>query len=269
MKSGLPLALLACIFASACTPALAQDWARAKLEKSPRHSEWVTVKNGSREVKCFVSYPENKNKATAVLVIHEIFGLSDWVRLVADDLAAEGFIAIAPDLLSGLGPNKAGTADFGGDDGARKAVSQLAPEQVTADLKAVADHLSKIPAGNGKFAVAGFCWGGSQTFRFATNCGAMKASHVFYGSGPVLEEELSRIKSPIYGYYAQNDARVNATLDKTSQSMKKLNKAYDPEVYPGAGHGFMRAGQAPDASQSNKAAREAAWERLTKALKGL
>jgi len=252
-----------------CTPAMAQEWAKQRLEKSPRHSEWVTIKNGDRAVKAFIAYPEKKEKATAVLLIHEIFGLTDWVRLTADQLAAHGFIAVAPDLLSGMGPNKAGTLDFGGDDGARKAVSQLPPDQVTTDLVAVKRYLSTVPAANGKIAVAGFCWGGSQTFRFATNCGDLKEAHVFYGSAPTSEEELAKISAPVYGYYAENDARIGATLEGTASMMKKLNKIYEPKTYSGAGHGFMRAGEAPDANDANKAARAAAWERLTRHLRAL
>src|SRR5919198_18428 len=96
--------------------ATAQDWAKARLEKSPRHLEWVKVRHGDREVNCFIAYPEVKDKATAMVVIHEIFGLSDWVRGVADQLAEAGYIAIAPDLLSGMGPNGGGTSALGGSD---------------------------------------------------------------------------------------------------------------------------------------------------------
>ncbi len=147
----------------------AQDWEKARLEKSPRHLEWVKIKQGNREVNCFIAYPEVKDKATAVIVIHEIFGLTDWVRGVADQMAEAGYITITPDLLSGTAPGGGGTSELGGGDGVRKAISSLSPEQITADLKAVTDYLAKLPAGNGKVVVGGFCWGGSQTFRFATN----------------------------------------------------------------------------------------------------
>src|SRR5882672_8874672 len=146
----------------------AQDWAKARLEKSPRHQEFVKVKHGEREVQAFIVYPEVKDKATAVIVIHEIFGLTDWVRSVADQLAEAGYIAIAPDLLSGMGPKKGGTADFGGEE-VRRAIMTLPADQVTADLNACVEYVSKLPAANGKVAVAGFCWGGGQSFRFATN----------------------------------------------------------------------------------------------------
>ncbi|MSR65181.1 MAG: hypothetical protein EXS18_05305 [Verrucomicrobiae bacterium] len=128
------------------TTAPAQDWAKAKLEKSPRHQEWVKVTHDKRDLSCFIVYPEVKDKATAVVLIHEIFGLTDWVRSVADELAAHGYIAIAPDLLSGMGPKGGDSSSFDGTDAARKAVSELPPDQVTADLNAVAAYVAKLHA---------------------------------------------------------------------------------------------------------------------------
>ena len=247
--------------------ALAQEWAKARLEKSPRHLEWVKVKQGQREVNCFVAYPEVKEKATVVVVIHEIFGLTDWVRGVADQLAAAGYIAIAPDLLSGAAPGGGGTAELGSGDAVRKAVSMLAPDQVTADLKAVTDYVVGLPAANGKVVVGEFCWGGGQSFRFATNDKKISAAFPFYGSGPEEESAMARIGGPVYGFYAGNDERVNATLLKSTELMKKARKVYEPVTYEGAGHGFMRAGEAPDASAGNKKAREDAWKRWLEILK--
>jgi carboxymethylenebutenolidase len=260
---------LACAAVLAASSAPAQDWAKSRLEKSPRHLEWVKVKNGSREVNCFLAYPEVKDKATAVIVIHEIFGLTDWVRGVADQLAEAGYIAIAPDLLSGTAPGGGGTAELGGADAVRKAISSLASDQITADLNAVAAYVAKLPAANGKLAVGGFCWGGSQTFRFATNNKKVKAACVFYGTGPEREQDIARIKCPVYGFYGGNDARVTSTVSKSAELMKKAGKTYDPVTYEGAGHGFMRAGEAPDASAENKKARDDGWERWKDLLKKL
>ncbi len=245
----------------------AQDWAKARLEKSPRHLEWVKVKHGNREVNCFIAYPEVKDKATAVIVIHEIFGLSDWVRGMADQLAEAGYIAIAPDLLSGMGPDGGGTSAFPGRDETTKAVSSLPRDQVTADLNAVADYVAKLPACDGKVVVTGFCWGGGQTFRFATNNKNIRAAFAFYGTGPDAEEDIARINCPIYGFYGGNDERVNATIPKSTELMKKAGKRYEPAIYEGAGHGFMRAGEAPDANEANKKARAEAWKRLTDLIK--
>jgi carboxymethylenebutenolidase len=249
--------------------AMGQDWARARLEKTPRHLEWVKVRHGSRDVNCFIAYPEVKEKATAVVVIHEIFGLSDWVRGVTDQLAEAGYIAIAPDLLSGSAPGGGGTAELGGGDAVRKAISSLPPDQITADLNAVLEHVAKLPACNGKVAVAGFCWGGAQSFRFATNSRKVKAAFAFYGTGPEKAADIARISAPVYGFYGENDQRVNATIPTSKDLMSKAGKRYEPVTYEGAGHGFMRAGEAPDASEANRKARLDAWTRWKDLLKKL
>ncbi|HLJ91642.1 MAG TPA: dienelactone hydrolase family protein [Gemmataceae bacterium] len=246
--------------------AYAQDWAKSRLEKSPRHGEWVKIPQGKRNVESFLVFPEVKDKATAVVVIHEIFGLTDWVRNVADQLAEAGYIAITPDLLSGMGPKGGGTSDFG-SQAVGRAIRDLPPEQVTADLNAVVDYVTKLPACNGKVTVAGFCWGGGQAFRFATNNPKLKAAFVFYGSGPEQAAEAARIQCPVYGFYGGNDARINATIPNTITLMKKAGKTYEPVTYEGAGHGFMRAGEAPDASAANKKARDEAWVRWKGLLK--
>ncbi|HMP82341.1 MAG TPA: dienelactone hydrolase family protein [Verrucomicrobiota bacterium] len=249
------------------TTSIAQDWAKERLEKSPRHLEWVKVKHGDREVNCFIAYPEVKDKATAVVVIHEIFGLTDWVRGVADQLAEAGYIAIAPDLLSGAAPGGGGTKELGSGDAVRGAIRSLPPEQITADLNAVVQYVTNLPACNGKAAVGGFCWGGTETFRFATNNKDIKAGFVFYGSGTDKENEIARIQCPIYGFYGGNDARVNATIPKSTDLMKAAGKTYESVTYDGAGHGFMRAGEAPDANEANKKAREEGWQRWKDLLK--
>ena len=260
--------LLALIMIAACAAvtASAQDWAKTKLEKSPRHGEWVKLKHGDREVNCFITYPEVKDKATAVIVIHEIYGLTDWARSVTDELAEAGYIAIAPDLLWGSVTN-GGTDELiksGGNVG--RAIQALPPEQITADLNAVADYVAKLPACNGKVVVSGFCWGGGQSFRFATDNQNIKAALVFYGTPPGKEEEFARIHCPVYGFYAGNDARVTATVPKATEQMKAAGKTYEPVTYDGAGHGFMRAGEAPDANDANKKARDDSWKRWKELL---
>ncbi len=259
-------AVLAALLVLLVLPASAQDWAKPRLEKSSRHQEWVGVKNGDRTVESFIVYPEVKNKATAVLVIHEIFGLTDWVRGVADQLAEAGYIAIAPDLLSGMGPNGGRTVDIPADR-VGEVIRKLPPEQITADLNAVADYVVKLPAANGKLAVAGFCWGGGQTFRFATNRPDLAAALVFYGTGPDKKEDVARIKAKVYGFYGGNDARVNATIPTSEALMKESGKSYEPVTYEGAGHGFMRSGEQPDPQEANKKARDAGWLRVREILK--
>lgn len=255
------------LVALACSAASAQDFAKARLEKSPRHQEWVTIKHGERTVHAFVVFPEVKNKVPAIIVIHENRGLTDWVRSVADQVAEAGYIAIAPDLLSGMAPQGGKTSDFADSDAAREAISNLPPEQVTADLNAVADYAARLPAANGKIAVAGFCWGGRQSFRFATNRANLSAAFVFYGNGPDNKDEVARIQCPVYGFYGGNDARVNATIPPTAELMKAAGKKFEPVTYEGAGHGFMRAGEEPEAAAENKKAREEAWSRWKDLLK--
>lgn len=257
---------------AASAPAPATNWAKEAVDRSPRHREWVNVKAGDRTVSAFVVYPEVKGKATSVVVIHEIFGMNDWVQMEADELAAAGYIAIAPALLSGMGPKGGGTGDFADNTAIGKAIRDLPPDQITSDLNAVADYVAKLPAANGKVAVAGFCWGGGQSFRFATNRPSLAAAFVFYGPGPDSPDAIAKIKAPVYGFYAGNDARIGATVPKTQELMKAAGKTYDIVTYEGAGHGFMRAGDAPpppagadektkEAYAGNKKARDAAWVR--------
>ena len=245
-------------------PLNAQDWARARLDASPRHHEYVPLKHGSRTVQAFVVYPEIKDKAPVVILIHEIYGLSDWAKEMADELAGQGFIVIAPDLLSGFGPGGGGSSEFSGQDATVKAVFKLDPAVVTADLDAAADYGKHLPAANGKLAVAGFCWGGGKSFDFATHRKDLSAAFVFYGPGPA---DVSAITAPVYGFYGENDARVGATVPATTTAMKAAGKAYEPITYDGAGHGFMRAGEDPnDKVPGNKTARDQGFARLVKLL---
>jgi carboxymethylenebutenolidase len=277
-----PAAVLAAVAMTSFVSASAQDWAKAGLEKSSRHREYVEIKHGGRTVNTLVVYPEVAGKAPVVVLIHEIFGLSDWMKLEADELAAKGYIVLAPDLLSGLGPvagatsapmgamdhahmdmpapggayTKAmpgGTDAFPGQDAVVKAVSSLDPAQVIADLDAVSDYAEKLPASNGKLAVGGFCWGGGKTFAFATHRQDIQVALVFYGPPPPAAA-MAAIKAPVYGFYAGLDARIGAMVPQTILDMKAAGKTYEPVTYDGAGHGFMRAGQAPDATEGNKKA---------------
>ena len=261
----LKLLALLLLLPSAYNTLHAQDWAKAALDKSPRHREYVSVKHGDRTVQTFVVYPEVSHKAPVVILIHEIFGLSDWAKEMADDLAAQGYIVVTPDLLSGFGPKGGGSSEFTSVDDTTKAVSGLNPEGVTADLDAVADYAKKIPAANGKIFVTGFCWGGGKSFLFATHRHDLSAAFVFYGPGP---SDVSGTTAPVYGFYAGNDARIGATLPATVAAMKAAGKKFEPVTYDGAGHGFMRAGVDPsNTNPANKKAREEAFARMLKLLK--
>ncbi len=269
-----PLACVAFLLLSFCL-ASAQDWAKAALDKSPRHREYVPVTHDGRTVNTFVVYPESSGKAPVVVLIHEIFGLSDWMKLQADELAAKGYIVVAPDLVSGVGPGGDGKTGGGTDalfattnstDPVVKAVTSLDPAQVTADLDAVADYGKKLPSANGKLAVAGFCWGGGKSFLFATHRGDLSAAFVFYGPPPP-QTAMASIQAPVYGFYGENDARIGATIPQAIADMKTSGKFFEPVTYAGAGHGFMRAGQAPDAKPGDKQAFNEGFARLVKELK--
>lgn len=245
----------------------AQDWARKAVDQSPRTRGWVTVKHGGRSVESVVAYPQSRDKAPAIVVIHEIFGMTDWVENVADEFADAGYIAIAPDLLSGMAPGGGRTKDFpasaGGGFGGPigQAIGKLPPDQITADLNAAADYCKSLPACNGKVCVVGFSWGGSQAFHFATNRRDLSAAFVFYGGGPA-PEAMAAIQAPVYGFYAGNDARINGTLPQTQEQMKAAGKFYEIATYEGAAHGFMRSGAQPNATEADRKARDAAWIKL-------
>ncbi len=243
------------------TNAFPQNDPVERLNQSPRHHEWVDIQQGDRIIHTFVVYPQVSEDVPAVILIHENRGLTEWVRGLADQVAEAGYIAVAPDLLSGQAPGGGKTADFANSNAARDALYQLPPDQVTGDLKAVASYAQEMSAANGKLAVAGFCWGGSQTFRFATNYDEIDAAFVFYGTAPEKEAELKHISAPVYGFYGENDNRVTSTVKATEQKMDEAGKNYYPEVYDEAGHGFMRSGENAPEDNPNRQARDAAWER--------
>lgn len=245
-----------------------------RLEQSTRHHEWIDipvtdlaedlayVPEEGRSVKSFVVYPERSDNAPVVITIHENRGLTDWVRSFADQLAAEGYLVIAPDLLSDFSANFDETADFANQDDARTALYALNQEQITLDLLAVQEYASALGGGDGTVSMAGFCWGGAQTFRFATNTTGLTGAYVFYGSSPSEASEYARISVPVYGFYAENDQRINSQLPATMDFANAAGLIFEMEMYPGSGHAFMRLGEESGASEANVAARDAAWKRL-------
>jgi carboxymethylenebutenolidase len=231
--------------------------AAARLASSTRHGEWVTVRNGASDsVRAWVVFPERSTKAPVVVVVHEIFGLQDWVRGVADQLAADGFIAIAPDLLTGMDSGWNGTASD--PNKARAVIGSLDPTLAQQRITAVANYGMGLPAAVRKYGVVGYCWGGSTSFAHAAFAPELGASVVYYGSAPA-PERLASVRAPVLGLYGGNDARINATLPRTDSAMKALGKTYVPIVYEGAGHGFLR--QQSDTSGANMRATREAWPR--------
>ncbi len=237
------------------------ETAAEALEQSPRHGEYVNVEFPDHDfsLNTWVVYPERPTRAPVIIVIHEIFGLTDWIRAIADDLASEGYLAIAPDFISGLGPGGGGTESFESQDDVIRTIRDLTPDEVIARLNTVRDYALTIPAATEHIATIGFCWGGTMSFYYATAQPDMHAAVVFYGTSPDTEH-LSKIETPVLGLYAEDDARVNVTIEPARDEMNRLGKTFEYYIYPGAGHGFVRQQGGRDGA--NLSAAEQAWEQM-------
>src|SRR5688572_29053878 len=235
-------------------PAGATDVA-TRLAASTRHAEWAMVRVGNDDsVRAWVVYPERRTNAPVVIVVHEIFGLSTWIRGVADQLAADGFIAVAPDFLTGH------TGAFHPDslpvDSARALIRRLDADQIQRRIDATARWAMALPAATPRYGIVGFCWGGSVVFNHAVHSPALGAGVAYYGAAPE-PGRLTTIRAPVLGLYGENDARVNATIAPTDSAMRVMGKTYQAQIFPGAGHGFLR--QQDAASGANLEATRRAW----------
>lgn len=241
--------------AQALLPASAET-ARDRLNGSPRHGEWVSVPApGGDSVESWIVYPERADTAPVVVVIHEIYGLTDWIRAVADQLADSGFIAVAPDLLSGKGPG-GGRTDSVDRDGAVALIRALDDDEVHRRLSAVAEWAMALPAARETYGVVGFCWGGRTSFAHAARATDLGAAVVYYGTSPEADA-LPAVEAPVLGLYGADDARVNATVPPAEERMAELGKAFEAHTFAGAGHGFLRAQEAREGRNRNAAAQ--AW----------
>lgn len=255
------LALTACVSAP---PAVVDEHAghapgatdaSTQLTSSPRHGEWVTVSTGPGDsVRAWVVYPERTTKAPVVIVVHEIFGLSPWIRSVADQLAADGFVAVAPDFLTMK--NVPGSPENPDGQAARAAIQTLNMDDVHRQISAVAQYAMRLPAAVPRYGIVGYCWGGSVSFEHAVRSPGLGASVVYYGTSP-QPARLASVRAPVLGLYGSDDARVNATVPAADSAMKALGKTYRPIFYEGAGHGFLR--QQDGREGKNLAAARAAW----------
>jgi carboxymethylenebutenolidase len=240
-----------------------------RLEQSPRHHEWMDVfAQSGRKIRSYVVYPEVDKPVMSVVVIHENRGLDAWARSLADQLAEAGYVAIAPDLLTGKGPEGGGTDSFKDTDSARAAIYALGDEEVRESLDIIVKTVRDLPATTDRVVVVGFCWGGGKAFDYAAHGADLSGVCVFYGAAP-KQEVLEQIKVPVYGFYGGNDFRITGEVPKLRDAMKQLGKQYEPVIYEGAGHGFLRAGDEPGAKEADRRARDAAWERLLTLLKQL
>lgn len=231
------------------------DGAKDRLAKSPRHGEWVDIKAPTGPINSFVVYPERSSRAPVVIVVHDIGGMSDWARAIGDQLAKEGFIAIVPDLLSGKGPNGGGTASLGDQVG--QTIRTLTADDLRTRLDAVMAYGKSLPSSNGRTATIGFCWGGGTVFNYALNQQAVDATASYYGPMPTDPGAYDHAKTPILGLYGGNDQRVNANIPIAEAELKKHNVSYTPNIFEGAGHGFLRNQSGQDGA--NFRAAEKAW----------
>lgn len=278
------------------TPGLppSNNSAAARLAASPRHAEWVKIawQPGSRDsIMAWVVYPKSSRKAPVVVVVHEIFGLSTWVRGVADQVAAEGFIAIAPDFLSRIrgGPS---TVELSGDS-ARKLIAGYPSADQALVIDAAASYAMTLPAAEKRYAVIGYCWGGSATFNHAINGGVMGFSGgvAFYGTpyatrgtaatattpavqSVVIADSVAKISKPLMLLSGSKDARITALMPQIDSLMKAMHKDYFQKNYEGAIHGFLRAQDDPASATRNEAEEAAnlaatkdAWPRTVAFLK--
>ena len=228
--------------------------ARERLAASPRHGDWVMISARSDSVRAWIVYPERKAKAPVIVVVHEIYGLTPWVRGIADQLAADGFIAIAPDLLTSK--NLPNATDSVPGNLATTAIRTLDPADVHRQISAAAEYAMALPSALPKYGIVGYCWGGGVSFEHAVRSPKLGASVVYYGVSPT-STSLGSVKAPVLGLYGGNDARVNATIAPADSMMKSLGKTYSYHIYEGAGHGFLR--QQPGQEGANMKATEQAW----------
>lgn len=228
--------------------------ARKRLSSSPRHGEWLMIPAGTDSVRAWIVFPEKKTKTPVVVVVHEIYGLTPWVRAVADQIAADGFIAIAPDLLTSK--NLPNPTDSVPGPLATAAIRTLDPADVHRQISAAASYAMALPAALPRYGIVGYCWGGAVSFEHAVRSASLGASVVYYGTSPPSASLVS-VRAPVLGLYGGNDARVNATIPAADSTMKALRKTYTQHIYDGAGHGFLRqqAGQ----NGANLTATQQAW----------
>lgn len=245
----LAIAVSSAAFAAEITPPPDADGAAEALKNSPRHGEYVHIdmEGSDIKLKTFVTYPERSDKAPVVILIHEIFGMTDWTNSVADALSKEGFIVVAPDLITGI---------EGAAENPREAIGKLTPEETLKRLNATLKYALAIPSGNGKIGCVGYCYGGRTTFAYATKQPELEAAVVYYGDSPETTT-LANITCPVQGHYGGNDARVNETIPDAQAEMKKLGKVFEVNIYEGAGHGFLR--QQSGQEGANLKASQEAW----------
>jgi carboxymethylenebutenolidase len=232
-------------------------------------SDSLWLKDGEREFNCLVFPPPDSFLATGVIIVHEEWGLTDWVKSFSKQISAEGYLVIVPDFLSGHKTEKDSLPIFVNENIIRTALLNANTEQIMSDLDESFKYLKSHPSCNGKIAIIGFSWGGTQAFSYLAKNPGLTAGYIFYGTSPINKKDLSRIQSPVYGFYGEYDSRVNSSIRNTENKMHKLGKVFQSYIIDGGGHGFMRSGERLGATEDNIKARTAAWNKLMELLGGI
>ncbi|MGH7502593.1 MAG: dienelactone hydrolase family protein [Longimicrobiales bacterium] len=214
--------------------------ANDRLAASPRRGEWVVIRAGEDSVRAWVVYPERSENAPVVVAVHDNQGMSNWIRAVADQLAADGFIAIAPDLLTMLDvPRRPdGESDR---EGVRAAIGQVDQAMRDGYIEAVGEWGTRLPGASAKYGIVGFCWGGSTVFAHAVASPASLGAVVVYYGGSPAPDRLSTVRAPILGLYGGDDARVNQSVPPAEAALKAAGRTFEAHTFAGAGHGFTRS----------------------------
>lgn len=283
IKAALPmvgavLLLTAGLLAQSSPPPAGPEDALALLDNSPRWEEWVEVRDGDRTLDAWSVFPQRSDNAPVVIVLHETDALSDWIRAVADQFAAQGIIAIVPDMLSGKAPGGYGSAAVD-EQTAVKLVQSLKMDEVIGGLGAVVQHAStlqrrqvrsgiksqvrEIPGSSGKIGVVGFGWGGEASFQYAATQSGLDAAVIYYATAPKISD-LQSVQAPLLALYGGADARQQSAIARTQGEMKKLGKSYVQEIYVGADPAFLRL---KDRNAASRKAAQQAWTRTIRFLK--
>ena len=245
----------------------AQEFAFKDLSSSKHKMECIKIESAASGLNSFIVYPDSLTTAPAVIIIHEEFGMTEWMMSFADQVALQKYIAIVPDLLSGHSPGNGNSGGYRNWGDARDKLLSMDQDEIIASIDMVLSYIKELPSCNGTVIIAGFGWGGSQVFQYLSQNDNLEAGLVFYGIAPDKNKKLKQISVPIFGFYGENDSKVNSTLWSTDRKMKQLDKSFYPVVYEFGGHGFMRSGERPNANEGNIKARTAAWKRLRTILK--
>jgi carboxymethylenebutenolidase len=212
--------------------------AESTVARTKMRHEWADVPVGRIKLHLWIEYPDGDAKAPVVVVLHPAVGLTAWVRAEADQLAVQGFIAVAPDLYSGMGPNGGNYDSFKFPDDAIKAGARLSDKEALRRAKAALDYALRLPRANGKSASVGYDTGGAYSFRLAAEAPQLNAAVVFYGMPPE-QTAMAKIKAPVLAFYGEVDPEFTSTVEPTTAAMKRLGKSFEAHIEPGASHGFM------------------------------